>query len=280
MNQSLLYQVNLVLINQVEDEENNVNNGILGHLYNIPQIHLWDLLNGISYNDITEIWKVSYIALKTFKSHYVIIFKDVTLLYTYLLTNSTGFITIINGEKNHITIPLSYMNQLKTDNIYTTMIRKKVNKKIQYGTTMSIAKTSIQIAITEGITAELIKILMQFIMKYRRNTSLNIEKSTISFSNTIDAIYCIDSQEFSIQDNPQPLSILSDISNLEYHKPKERSPKQYKSTVKNNHITSGKPNDVTVQKMCSYCSRKGYNIRRCSKYKAELFANKENEYLV
>ncbi|PKY54202.1 hypothetical protein RhiirA4_472876 [Rhizophagus irregularis] len=281
MNQSLLYQVNLVLINQVEDEENNVNNGILGHLYNIPQIHLWDLLNGISYNDITEIWKVSMlIQLDNVIFHISHIYTCWFNLNSDLLTNSTGFITIINGEKNHITIPLSYMNQLKTDNIYTTMIRKKVNKKIQYGTTMSIAKTSIQIAITEGITAELIRILMQFIMKYRRNTSLNIEKSTISFSNTIDAIYCIDSQEFSIQDNPQPLSILSDISNLEYHNPKERSPKQYKSTVKNNHITSGKPNDVTVQKMCSYCSRKGYNIRRCSKYKAELFANKENEYLV
>ncbi|PKK61827.1 hypothetical protein RhiirC2_791247 [Rhizophagus irregularis] len=147
MNQSLLYQVNLVLINQVEEEESNINNDILGHSYDITQIHLQDLLN--------------------------------------------GFIMIINGKKNHIMIPLNYMNQLKTDNIYTTMIREKVNKKIQYSTTISIAKTSIQISITEGITAELIKILMQFIMKYCRNTSLSIEKSTISFSNTIDAIYCI-----------------------------------------------------------------------------------------
>ncbi|PKY34804.1 hypothetical protein RhiirB3_454879 [Rhizophagus irregularis] len=107
---------------------------------------------------------------------------------------------------------------------------------------MSIAKTSIQIAIIKGLTAELIEILMQFIMKY---CSLNIEKSTISFSNTIDTIYCI-----------------------------------YKSTVENNRITSEKPNDVTIQKMCSYCSRKGHNIYGYPKYKAESSANKENEYLV
>ncbi|PKK59509.1 hypothetical protein RhiirC2_857313 [Rhizophagus irregularis] len=139
MNQSLLYQVNLVSINQIEDEESNVNNGILGHSHDIPQIHLRDLLNGISYNDIIEIWEVSYIASKTSKSHYVVILKDATLLCTCMFivnqgmicrhqfrvliqsdnaifhishihtrwfnlssdlpTNSTGFITIINGEK-------------------------------------------------------------------------------------------------------------------------------------------------------------------------------------
>ncbi|CAB5396157.1 unnamed protein product [Rhizophagus irregularis] len=234
MNQSLLYQVNLVSINQIEDEESNDNNGILGHSHDIPQICLWDLLNDLP-------------------------------------TNSTGFITIINGEKNHTTIPLSYMNQLRTDNVYTMTIREKVNKKIQYGAAMSIAKTSIQIAVTEGVTAELIGILTQFIMKYRRSTGLSIEKSTESLQ---------DSQGLSIQDNPQPLSVLPDISNPEYYKPKGRPPKRYKSTVENNCVTSGKPDDVTVQKMCSYCSRKGHNIRGCPKYKAESSANKENEYLV
>ncbi|RGB38907.1 hypothetical protein C1646_755130 [Rhizophagus diaphanus] len=172
MNQSLLYQANLVSINQVEDEETNFNNsvlGIVGHSHDIPQIRLRKLLNGISYNDITEIWEVSYIASKTSKSHYVVILKDATLLYTCIFivnqgmicryqfrvfiqsdnaifhishihtcwfnlssdppTNSTGFIMIVNGEKNHITIPLSYMNQLRTDNVYTLTIREKVNKK-------------------------------------------------------------------------------------------------------------------------------------------------------
>ncbi|PKY31240.1 hypothetical protein RhiirB3_475132 [Rhizophagus irregularis] len=314
MNQSLLYQANLVSINQVEDEETNFNNsvlGILGHSHDIPQIRLRELLNGISYNDITEIWEVSYIASKTSKSHYVVILKDATLLCTCMFivnqgmicrhqfrvliqsdnaifhishihtrwfnlssdppTNSTGFITIVNGEKNHTTIPLSYMNQLRTDNVYTPTIREKVNKKIQYGAAMSIAKTSIQIAVTEDVTAELIGILTQFIMKYRRSTGLSIEKSTESLQ---------DSQGSSIQDNLQPLSVLPDISNPEYHKPKGRPPKRYKSTVENNCITSGKPDDVTVQKTCSYCSGKGHNIRGCPKYKAESSANKENEYLV
>ncbi|CAB4489676.1 unnamed protein product [Rhizophagus irregularis] len=108
-------------------------------------------------------------------------------------------------------------------------------------------------------------------MKYRRSTGLSIEKSTESLQ---------DSQGSSIQDNLQPLSVLPDISNPEYHKPKGRPPKRYKSTVENNCITSGKPDDVTVQKTCSYCSGKGHNIHGCPKYKAESSANKENEYLV
>jgi hypothetical protein len=88
-------------------------------------------------------------------------------------TNSTDFITIVNGERNHTTISLSYMNQLRTDNVYTLTIREKINKKIQYSATMSIAKTSIQITVTEDITAELIKILTQFIMKYCRSRNPN-----------------------------------------------------------------------------------------------------------
>src|ERR1043165_3278868 len=67
MNQSLLYQVNLISIDQVEDDEGNFN-GILEHLYDTPQIRLQGLLNGISYGDITELWEVSYIASKTSKS--------------------------------------------------------------------------------------------------------------------------------------------------------------------------------------------------------------------
>ncbi|RGB21823.1 hypothetical protein C1646_777187 [Rhizophagus diaphanus] len=95
MNQLLLYQANLVSINQVEDEETNFNNGIfgvLGHSHDIPQIRLWDLLNGISYNDITEIWKVSYITSKTSKSHYIVILKDVMLLCTCMFIVNQGMI--------------------------------------------------------------------------------------------------------------------------------------------------------------------------------------------
>ncbi len=78
MNQSLLYQVNLNSINQVENDGSI--SGILERLYDVLQIRLRKLLNDISYNDITELWKVSYIGLKNSKSHYIIIFEDFTLL--------------------------------------------------------------------------------------------------------------------------------------------------------------------------------------------------------
>ncbi|CAB5217630.1 unnamed protein product [Rhizophagus irregularis] len=42
---------------------------------------------------------------------------------------------------------------------------------------MSLAKTSIQIAVAESATAELIGILMQFIMKYHNNTALKYHKA-------------------------------------------------------------------------------------------------------
>ena len=108
-------------------------NRILEHSHDIPQICLRNLLNNISYNNITEIWEVSYIASRTSKSHYVVILKDATLRWFNLSsdppTNLTGFITIVNGKRNHTTIPLSYMNQLRTDNIYTPTIRENVDKK-------------------------------------------------------------------------------------------------------------------------------------------------------
>jgi hypothetical protein len=50
------------------------------------------------------------------------------------------------------------------------------DKRIEFGSTMSIAKTNVQIAVTEGATGELTGLLTQFIMKYRRATGLNIEK--------------------------------------------------------------------------------------------------------
>ena len=107
-------------------------------------------------------------------------------------------------------------------------------------------------------------------MKYRRGTGLSIEV-TNNFSGTE---LSHDSQGTSTQDDCQPLTILPEVSNPEYHKPKGRPPKRYKSAVEDNHITSGKSD---VQKTCSYCSKKGHNIRRYLKHKADLSANKENE---
>ena len=315
MNQSLLYRVNLISINQVEDDGSV--SGILERSYDVPQIRLRELLNGISYNDITELWEVSYIGSKNSKSHYVVILEDSTLLCTCMFilnqgmicrhqlrvlieskkvifhislihtrwfnsnpSDSTSFITIVNGERRHTAIPLSYMNNLRTENVYTPIIRGQVSKKIKYGTAMSIAKTSVQIAVMEDVTSELIGILTQFIMKYRRSTGLSIDtpNNIISFSDT-EGNKGIESQGPSIQDDRQPLSVLPEVSNPEYHKPKGRPPKQYKSAVEDNRVISGKSGDVTVQKTCSYCSGKGHNIRGCSKYKANSANNKENEYI-
>ncbi|CAB5113675.1 unnamed protein product [Rhizophagus irregularis] len=133
------------------------------------------------------------------------------------LPNSTEFITIVNGKRNHTAIPLSYMNQFRTDNVYTLSIREKVSKKVQFSAAMSVAKTS-----TEPLQ---------------------------------------ESQGSSIQDNQQPLLILPEVSNPEYHRPKGRSPhKRYKSVVKNDRVILSKSNETTAQKTCSYCSGKGYNI--------------------
>ncbi|PKB95670.1 hypothetical protein RhiirA5_436280 [Rhizophagus irregularis] len=165
------------------------------------------------------------------------------------LPNSTGFITIVNGKRNHTAIPLSYMNQFRTDNVYTLSIREKVSKKVQFSAAMSVAKTSIQIAVTENVTDELIAIL----------TYLSIGILMIfSFSGTEPLQ---ESQGSSIQDNQQPLLILPEVSNPEYHRPKGRSPhKRYKSVVKNDRVILSKSNETTAQKTCSYCSGKGYNI--------------------
>ncbi len=75
------------------------------------------------------------------------------------------------------------------------------------------------------------------------------------------------------------MSILLEVSNSEYHKPKGWPSKWYKSVVEDNYVTSGKSGDVTVQKTCSYCSEKSHNIWGYSKYKANLTNNKENEYM-
>ena len=121
-------------------------------------------------------------------------------------------IVILKGVKDYTSIPLYYINQIRTTNVNIPAIRENVNKKVQFGTTMSIAKTSVQIAVAESVTAELTGILMQFIMKYRHNTGLGVEEVHNEISLT----------------NRQPLASLdniSEISNPEYHRPKGRPPK-------------------------------------------------------
>lgn len=199
-----------------------------------------------------------------------------TRWFNSIPSNTTNFITITKGERSSTNIPLTYINQLRSSNVYTPVIREQVSKKAKFGTAMSMAKTSIQVAIMEDATAELIGMLTQFIMKYRQNTGLSIEDS----KNIGTDIISQNSQEASIvteteQNIRQPLIVLPEVSNPEYHKPKGRPPKRYKSSIeeqKNNHNSKS-----DVQKTCGYCSGKGHNIRGCSKYKADTYSNKENE---
>ncbi|RGB36287.1 hypothetical protein C1646_758248 [Rhizophagus diaphanus] len=135
---------------------------------------------------------------------------------------------------------------------------------------MSVAKTSVQIAVVEGVALELIGFLTQFITKYHHNTGLNIEE-VHSISHFNDEI-----QESSYNYQRQPLVVVEkcnilEISNPKYHKPKGYLPKQYKSSTEENnyqHITSS-------SKTCSYCLKKGHNIKGCRQHKADL-VDKEN----
>ena len=155
-------------------------------------------------------------------------------------------------------VPLHYINQIRLDNVYTPAAKEYIDKKAQFGSTMSLAKTSIQIAIAEGATAELIGTLMQFIMKYCNDTGLGVNTNQTNLE-----------QNSMLQDSP--LDNLPNVVNPEYHKAKGCPPKRYKSSVEDNSSFVVKSKEG-VSKTCSYCSNRGHNIRGCAKYKA----NKEN----
>uniref|UniRef100_U9SZN7 Uncharacterized protein n=1 Tax=Rhizophagus irregularis (strain DAOM 181602 / DAOM 197198 / MUCL 43194) TaxID=747089 RepID=U9SZN7_RHIID len=120
---------------------------------------------------------------------------------------------------------------------------------------MSLAKTSVQITVSEGAITEFIGMLMQFNMKYRYSTGFGIEET----------------QDLSMetQSNSRiPLANLDtnnnyNISNPEYHRPKGRPPKRYKSSIEENSTKN------TLSKKCSYCLDKRHNIRSCAKYKVD-----------
>ncbi|CAG8825203.1 23153_t:CDS:1, partial [Gigaspora margarita] len=59
---------------------------------------------------------------------------------------------------------------------------KHVDKKIQFGSMIFVAITSIQIAIFEGVTEELTRVLVQFIIKYYCDTGLVIKETFLSSS--------------------------------------------------------------------------------------------------
>ena len=84
-----------------------------------------------------------------------------------MASEMTNYIIVSQGTKAYTTRALYYIDQIWTTNIYISSIRENVNKKVQFGTAMSLAKTSVQIAVSECAVTELIGMLMQFNMKFR-----------------------------------------------------------------------------------------------------------------
>ncbi|CAG8533113.1 2188_t:CDS:2 [Cetraspora pellucida] len=287
MSQALLYQGILVTIEQASVKEFDIEaDDAIEHLFDVPQIQLKNLLLEISNNEVQEIWNVFYITMTSSKSHYVVILKDSTLLCTSVFhlelihtrwfksipANMTEHVTISEGIKSFTSTPLYHIGRIRTANVYTPTIKENVNKKHQFGTTMSIAKTSVQVAVTEGVFAELIGILTQFITKYRNNTGLGIQEIR-SLQNENENIH-IESNNRQPLTNLDSSCTINEISNPEYHKPRGRPPKRLKSSNEENK-ENAKQHSNHEQRTCSYCSVKGHNIRGCAQYKADI-VDKEN----
>ncbi|CAG8740890.1 39025_t:CDS:2 [Gigaspora margarita] len=129
-------------------------------------------------------------------------------------------------------------------------IRENISKKVKFGTIILVAKTCVQVAIEENVIPELTG-LIEFIIKYRRSTELNIEK-VHSLGNEIQ----------------EPLS----ISNPEYHKPRGCPPNHLKSSTEKNSVQQVSSSSKT----CRYCLEKGHNVRGYKQYKLDLFKKENN----
>ncbi|CAB5113758.1 unnamed protein product [Rhizophagus irregularis] len=230
MKQSLLYQRILISIDQVKESDNEQSNDIIERIYDKPQIRLQDLLSDINSDEIQEIWEIYYITITSSTStpHYVVILKDSTLFCTCMYIINQGmpcrhqYRVLLQSSKAifHMGFihPRWYESILTetTNYIIVAQGNKDYTTKALY---KFVAKTSVQVAVAEGVASELIRLLIQFIMKYRRNTGLNI-KEVYSISHFNDEI-----QESFYNYQRQLLVVVEEcnilkISNPEYHKPK------------------------------------------------------------
>ena len=91
-------------------------------------------------------------------------------------SETSKYIIIAQGNKTYSNKLLHYIDQIRTGNVYTSTIKKRADKRIEFGSIMSMAKTSVQIAVAENATGELTGLLMQFIIKYRSKMGLNINE--------------------------------------------------------------------------------------------------------
>ncbi|PKB96596.1 hypothetical protein RhiirA5_434575 [Rhizophagus irregularis] len=150
---------------------------------------------------------------------------------------TSNYVTIAQGNKTYSSKLVYYIDQIQSGNVYTSTVKKKVDKRIEFGNTMSVAKTSIQIAVVE----------------VQETFSYDVMKNNYQ-RQPLEPLVIVDNNS------------IPEISNPEYHKPKGRPPKHYKSQME---MTS-KQNITSSSKTCSYCLEKGHNIRSCAKNKASV----------
>ncbi|CAG8754003.1 10176_t:CDS:2, partial [Cetraspora pellucida] len=242
---TIFKNINSVLKEHLAKEPKNDSDSVIEHLYDMSQVRLEELLSNINNNEVQEIWEINHIVAAS-NPHYVVILFDSTMLCTSVFhmgfihscwfesapSEVSSYITIFQGVKSYTTESLHYIDQIRTRNVYTSTIRKKVDKKIEFGTTMSVAKTSVQVAVAEGVTSKLIELFTQFIMKHCRNTELNIEE-TCQLKVGISGSSVLKTNEHPLDND---ISNLPEITNPEYHKPRGCPPKHLKpSTEKNNN---------------------------------------------
>ncbi|RIB06264.1 hypothetical protein C2G38_2217567 [Gigaspora rosea] len=107
---------------------------IIKQLYDTPQIRLLELMTDIPSNALKELWEYRvFIHLNNAMFH-ISLFH--TRWFDSSLSDTMNFITISQGVKSTMTIPLHYINQLRPNNVYTSTIREYVNKKVQFGSTI------------------------------------------------------------------------------------------------------------------------------------------------
>ncbi|CAG8670898.1 9907_t:CDS:2 [Gigaspora margarita] len=120
------------------------------------------------------------------------------------------------------------------------------DKRIEFGTTISVAKTSVQVT------------------RLNAQESQSISHSDIEISKTLSNL---DNKQHSL-DN---ISNLPKTTNLEYYKPSGYPPKCLKLfTKENNNLCIL----LSLSKTCSYYQEKEYNIKGCKKQKIDKENNK------
>ncbi|CAG8742506.1 20393_t:CDS:2, partial [Rhizophagus irregularis] len=124
-----LIPLSLQQINQVT-ESNSTFGDIIEHEYDLPQIRLHELILEISYIATTSS-------------------SPTTPHYLFEVISSDTNVVITQKMKTSANISLQYIEQIRPTNVIIPAIREKVNKKVQFGTAMSLAKTSVQIAVSE-----------------------------------------------------------------------------------------------------------------------------------